>query len=847
MCGNYAHPSTHFKIQGVIELKHFKQLTLLASIILLASYNGFAQEAPSPLDKALAGVGGQEALENLSTLSIEATGTEWVLWESFSPDTPAREAGTFTVAINYDIAGDNLRLDYVRNFSGVPRAAEFSLIIAGDLGFIDGVDGRFGPPARNMSSDLWAAVRRQQMFLNPHLILRKVIADPALLTEGDDEFLDGVNHHRLVVEDEVFPITLYVNAETGQLTKVSTMEADHLTRDTELEFFYADWQPIDGGLLFPTEVKIAFGGHTVHERTRSSIEVNPALDSSLFEFPQGAAPVFDAALAMRGKLTHEYLQMFAGLGFPRDGFQVEVTATEIAEGVHHLTGGSHHSMLIEQENGIVIAEAPLHPERGEAIIEWVESQFPGKPITHVISSHHHADHSAGLRAFVAHGTTIVLHEAAQPLFEAVFQAPSTLLPDALENNPVAATIETVPAGGSYTIPDASRPVDVHSVENPHAEDFVVTHVPGGPLFVVDIFSPPGNAGAAMGLNNGIAPLDLDIAVIAGGHGGIATFEEFKALLPAEEEAGVTETEKVDNVFFMRLNAGLNMISTPLKPQTPFTARSFAEEIGATTVIKLDPNTQEFVGFTANAPDDGFGIEGGHGYIVNLLQARHVAFVGAAWTNEPPVSAAPTQTVNVPDGAWAFVVSGRIVGEGGAASPLRVTVRNTRTNVTATDVARSGYFAAAFADLSRQSVVEVGDRLEVTVIDSTGEIASETIPVTVTPETVRQAFVPITFTDIGKPHQSMLLQNYPNPFNPETWIPFQLREPAAVVIRIYDSAGNLMRTLDVGPRAAGFYQSRTRAAYWNGRNDIGEQVSSGVYFYHFIAGNYYAIKKMIILK
>jgi len=297
-----------------------------------------------------------------------------------------------------------------------------------------------------------------------------------------------------------------------------------------------------------------------------------------------------------------------------------------------------------------------------------------------------------------------------------------------------------------------------------------------------------------------------------------------------------------NVFFMSLAPGLNMISLPLEPQTPYTARSFAEELSATVVIKLDEARQRFVGFTNDAPDDGFAIEGGKGYIVNVPESRVVAFTGAAWTNEPPVEAAPILAQT--DGAWAFVVSGRLECE----NPVfAVTVRNTRTNAVTTDVVRSGYFAAAFADLTRKNVVQTGDRLEVTVKNATGEIASETFTYTVTPETIRQAFLPITLKNVEIPRQSLLLQNYPNPFNPETWIPYQLMEPAEVVMQIYDANGQLTRTLDLGQCAAGFYLGRTKAAYWDGKNESGEKVASGVYFYQIKTGDFTATRRMVIVK
>ncbi len=98
-----------------------------------------------------------------------------------------------------------------------------------------------------------------------------------------------------------------------------------------------------------------------------------------------------------------------------------------------------------------------------------------------------------------------------------------------------------------------------------------------------------------------------------------------------------------------------------------------------------------------------------------------------------------------------------------------------------------------------------------------------------------------------PKSSALLPNYPNPFNPETWIPYRLSKPAEVQISIYDVRGSIVRQLDLGQQVAGMYQSRSRAAYWDGTNDVGESVASGVYFYTLTAGDFSATRKMLILK
>ena len=98
-----------------------------------------------------------------------------------------------------------------------------------------------------------------------------------------------------------------------------------------------------------------------------------------------------------------------------------------------------------------------------------------------------------------------------------------------------------------------------------------------------------------------------------------------------------------------------------------------------------------------------------------------------------------------------------------------------------------------------------------------------------------------------PEETALLPNYPNPFNPETWIPYQLAQSAEVTLTIYDMNGQLVRQLVLGYQAAGLYRSRSRAVHWDGRNQFGESVASGLYFYTLTAGEFTATRKMIILK
>ena len=302
-------------------------------------------------------------------------------------------------------------------------------------------------------------------------------------------------------------------------------------------------------------------------------------------------------------------------------------------------------------------------------------------------------------------------------------------------------------------------------------------------------------------------------------------------------------EGFGNIFSMHLSKGLNMLSVPLKPTVHMTARSLALKTGATTVITLDAANQKFVAWTPTAPDDGFPIEGAKGYIINLPEARAIVFTGTGWTHQRQAAAAPIINTNQ---TWAFVVSGYLEGSQNFNGYV-VQVRNHRTDTVMTSQVRGNYFAAATADLRYRSVVEVGDRLELVVTDTNGNIASETFNYTVNATNLENAVMNVTLDAIGTPKRSRLLQNYPNPFNPETWIPYHLADAGVASLSIYDAAGKLVRTLPLSHQSAGFYQSRERAAYWDGRNAFGEPVASGVYFYQLTTPSFQQTRRMLILK
>lgn len=177
----------------------------------------------------------------------------------------------------------------------------------------------------------------------------------------------------------------------------------------------------------------------------------------------------------------------------------------------------------------------------------------------------------------------------------------------------------------------------------------------------------------------------------------------------------------------------------------------------------------------------------------------------------------------------------------------VAVKNLRTGATAKLPASNGEFHVTF-NLSNPRGVRVGDLLEITAQTTSPATGVQPVHYIVSVDDLRVGQILLPELIIYEvPQQTLLLNNYPNPFNPETWIPYRLAEAADVTLTIYDATGSVVRRIHVGHRTPAAYTSKGKAIYWDGRNDFGERVSSGVYFYQLKASDYQATKKMVIVK
>jgi len=521
-----------------------KTASVIATLILISACSQPEESAPpaqnvdvqmpGTLDKAVAAIGGEQLLLGMNAFTTAGSGKRYELDESPVPGGVDPRAETFDWTINAENMGDtnvHVRIDISRDRAAGVHAS--SLVINGSLGMISGRDSQFNPAPSSMSSDRRAAILKELYLLQPQAVLSLALSNPAAVQESS-MMMDNMNYEVLAVPTSVGTISLYV-AEDGMIRMATVPEYDYLRGDLTLEATYAEWKVSNSGMLFPASVILTEDGIVLHEETRRSLNLNSPLQMAAYEIPLDLQGDFDQALHEFGANSAEVYLNMASAGFPRAGFSTEVAAQELAPGVFFIGGSSHNSLLVEQENGLVIIEAPLHYRRSQAVIDWIKNNMPDKPITHVFVTHHHTDHSAGIRTYVDAGASVVAHEAAVDFYRDILSRPNTLGLGSAALDPASLQIIGMPANASFTLADDSIPVSVYPLNSDgHAQDMVMIYVEEpGILFTSDTFSPNPNmteldAGAEL-VGASIEAAGIEPTMYAGGHGAVMSGEAFRAL------------------------------------------------------------------------------------------------------------------------------------------------------------------------------------------------------------------------------------------------------------------------------------------------------------------------------
>ena len=429
----------------------------------------------------------------LKSVRYSADGTGYTFGQFFVPGMPWPKitVHALTRSVNYDSAAmrDEITLSRAepRGGGGYPLAGQQrnDQYLSGAFAWNQAATGPQPGPR-------FVADRVHQLWITPHGALKAAARNRAAAQTRNE---GGATVTALKFrEPGRFDAIVIVGAD-GLVQRVESRAPDAVLGEVEVVTRYSDYRDV-GGVRFPGRIEQSMAGHPVLDVTVREVQPNATVDIAVPDAVRNAAE--------------------------------RVSADRIADGVWHVTGGSHNSVAIEMRDHFVLVEMPLNDGRSQPVIDAVKALAPGKPIRYVVNSHVHFDHAGGLRTAAADGATIVTQAGNVPYFERAFATPNRIAPDRLTQSGKRATFLAV--NDKASLSDGTRTIDIHRItDSVHNDTFLMVHLPNEKILIeADAYTPlaPGAAPPAtpnannVNLIANIERLKLQVDRIAPLHGRV---------------------------------------------------------------------------------------------------------------------------------------------------------------------------------------------------------------------------------------------------------------------------------------------------------------------------------------
>jgi glyoxylase-like metal-dependent hydrolase (beta-lactamase superfamily II) len=472
---------------------------ICVALLFALPFCACAQPAPPErqiVNDAARALGGAERLRALETIVIDGQGTQYNLGQDIVPDASGQTFEVTQYRRAIDVAGERARTELVR----VPKFTFWQgLAPQKQVQGIDKVIGYNVAANGNASRVAQAAAddRRIELLRHPVTAVRAAL-DPAarvtnLRTEGNESLVD-------VAAADGREFTLAIDSTTKLPTRV-TNAANHTNLgDVRITTAFADYQDV-GGVQLPARLTTKTDDFTTAEvrATKQSVD-------------GGAGDLAAPAAAASAQLPTAQ--------------PPNVTVEEVSRGVWLLAGGSHHSALIEFADHLMLIDAPQSDARTLAVIARARELRPGKPLTHVVNSHHHFDHSGGIRAAVSEGLTVITHQGNAAFFEAIVKRPHTRAPDALAKSPKPLKLETMT--DEKVISDGAMTIHLYAAPSDHSESMLMAYLPKErAAIVIDVYEPNASVHMFAGrFLEDVKKRKLRVDRIVPLHGEIVSWEQF---------------------------------------------------------------------------------------------------------------------------------------------------------------------------------------------------------------------------------------------------------------------------------------------------------------------------------
>ena len=470
-------------------------LNKLVIALALCALTGFRVEAQETDLQRIA-----DALDvsTTKTFQFTANGTMYNLGGNRSPAAPWPRFFVKSFTRVYDFTAGTMRDDIVR------MGAE-TITVGPEQTVVNVVSGEL---TWNVAGKEWVprlfevSGRSHQIVISPHGILRAAFANNATVTKKTIEgremtiisFTDRGKHK----------VVAYANDQNA-IERVESSYGHPVVGDLNVVTYYGPYRDF-AGVKFPTKIIQYQDGKPTLDLTVTAVRANPSVD---IEVPAHVR-----------------------------NDPVPVKSEKAADGVWYIAGGSHHSVLIEMKDYLIVVEGPLGDIRSNAVMAEVKKLVPNKPIKYLVNTHHHFDHAAGIRTYAAEGITIVTHELNRPLFERAALNSWNLAPDRLAKAKKKPMFQTM--GDNMVLTDGTRSVELYQiVGSGHHDGIIMAYLRKEKLLIeADVFSPlaPGAEPPKVAnpfwvnLEANVRRLNIEVARIVPLHGRIVPYSELLAVI-----------------------------------------------------------------------------------------------------------------------------------------------------------------------------------------------------------------------------------------------------------------------------------------------------------------------------